>query len=68
MGRDPATIDGVEKSLSRLEESSRAAHFKRFRRKQAVAFKAKLAHRHWRANCSSRPLKMRLRHRRSPPK
>lgn len=43
MGRDPATIDTVAKSLARFEESTGARDFKRFHRKQAVAFKAKLA-------------------------
>ena len=43
MGRDPATIDGVAKSLARFEESTKARDFKRFHRAQAVAFKAKLA-------------------------
>ncbi|MEO6359497.1 MAG: site-specific integrase, partial [Sphingomicrobium sp.] len=43
LGRDPATIDGVAKSLARFEESTKARDFKRFHRGQAVAFKAKLA-------------------------
>lgn len=43
MGRGAATVDGVAKSLSRFEESTGAKDFKRFHRKQAVAFKAKLA-------------------------
>ena len=41
--QDEATIDGVAKSLSRFEESTKARDFKRFHREQAVAFKAKLA-------------------------
>lgn len=41
-GRDEATIDGVAKSLVRFEESTGGRDFKRFRREQAVAFKAKL--------------------------
>ena len=43
MGRDPATIDTAAKSLARFEDSTGAKDFKRFHRKQAVAFKAKLA-------------------------
>jgi integrase len=42
-GRDESTIDGVAKSLARFEESTKARDFKRFHRKQAVAFKASLA-------------------------
>ncbi|MEO5611727.1 MAG: site-specific integrase [Sphingomicrobium sp.] len=42
-GRDEATIDGVAKSLARFEESTKARDFKRFHRRQAVAFKAALA-------------------------
>lgn len=42
MGRDPATIDGVAKSLARFEEFTKARDFKRFHREQAVGFKAKL--------------------------
>lgn len=42
LGRDETTIDGVAKSLTRFEESTKARDFKRFHRGQAVAFKAKL--------------------------
>ena len=41
-GRDEATIDGVAKSLSRFEESTRGRDFKRFHHEQAVAFKTRL--------------------------
>ena len=42
-GRDGATIDGVAKSLARFEASTGARDFGKFRREQAMAFKARLA-------------------------
>lgn len=38
-GRDAVTLDGVAKALSRFEESIRWKDFKRFDRRQAVAFR-----------------------------
>ena len=42
-GRDPATIDGVAKSLTRFEASTGARDFKKFRREQATSFGDRLA-------------------------
>ena len=42
-GRDSATVDGVAKSISRFEESTRWRDFKQFHREQAVAFKSRLS-------------------------
>ncbi len=39
-GRDSATVDGVVKALARFEESTGYRPFTRFRREQAIAFKA----------------------------
>ncbi len=41
-GRDDATISGVARSLAQFEQSTKACDFKRFHRKQAVAFKTRL--------------------------
>jgi integrase len=41
--RDPITVDRVLKSIARFEDSTRRKDFKSFHRKQAVAFKNKLA-------------------------
>lgn len=42
-GRDEATLDRVARSLAKFEEYTRARDFKKFRREQAMGFKAKLA-------------------------
>lgn len=42
-GRNTATIDGVAASLASFEKSTRCQDFKRFHRKQAVAFKEQLS-------------------------
>lgn len=42
-GRNTATIDGVAASLASFEKSTRSKDFKRFHRKQAVAFKEQLS-------------------------
>lgn len=41
--RDPTTVDRILKSIGRFEESTRRRDFKSFHRKQAVAFKQRLA-------------------------
>jgi integrase len=43
LGRDEATIGGVARALSRFEDSTRRADFKKFRIEQAVAFKQRFA-------------------------
>jgi integrase len=42
-GRNEATLDRIAKSIDRFEESTGRKDFRLFHRKQAVAFKAKLA-------------------------
>src|SRR5215208_4688832 len=42
-GQNEATIDGVASSLARFEGSTKWKDFSRFHRKQAIAFKDKLA-------------------------